>query len=114
MKKTDGWTGFTLHFTNLKSGQPSKDNQLLLTAILADGINLGLTKMSESCTGVIYAPLDRQQASHIRDETYSAALVELVNTQHAHPFGAHWGTAPHLPRTGSASVPEAMPIPPGM
>lgn len=91
LMEVDGWTGFTRHFTNLKSGQPSKDKQLLLTAILADGINLGLTKMSESCTGVTYAQLDRHQASYIRDETYSAALAELVNTQHAHPFGAHWG-----------------------
>ncbi|MFQ4150209.1 Tn3 family transposase [Arthrobacter sp. LAPM80] len=91
LMEVDGWTGFTRHFTNLKSGQPSKDKQLLLTAILADGINLGLTKMSESCTGVTYAQLDRQQASHIRDETYSAALAELVNTQHAHSFAAHWG-----------------------
>lgn len=91
LMEVDGWTGFTRHFTNLKSGQPSKDKQLLLTAILADGINLGLTKMSESCTGVTYAQLDRQQASHIRDETYSAALAELVNAQHAHPFGTHWG-----------------------
>jgi TnpA family transposase len=91
LMEVDGWTGFTRHFTNLKSGQPSKDKQLLLTAILADGINLGLTKMSESCTGVTYAQLDRHQASYIRDETYSAALAELVNTQHGHPFGAHWG-----------------------
>ncbi|MGY2747585.1 Tn3 family transposase [Arthrobacter sp. UYCu723] len=91
LMEVDGWTGFTRHFTNLKSGQPSKDKQLLLTAILADGINLGLTKMSESCTGVTYAQLDRQQASHIRDETYSAALAELVNAQHTHPFAAHWG-----------------------
>ncbi|RAX48213.1 Tn3 family transposase [Arthrobacter sp. AQ5-05] len=91
LMEVDGWTGFTRHFTNLKSGQPSKDKQLLLTAILADGINLGLTKMSESCTGVTYAQLDRHQASHIRDETYSAALAELVNTQHGHPFAGHWG-----------------------
>ncbi len=88
--EVDGWTGFTRHFTNLKSGQPSKDKQLLFTAILVDGINLGPTKMSESCTGLTYVQLDRQQASHIRDETYSAALAELVNAQHAHPFAAQW------------------------
>lgn len=35
LMEVDGWTGFTRHFTNLKSGQPSKDKQLLLTAILA-------------------------------------------------------------------------------
>lgn len=91
LMEVDGWTGFTRHFTNLKSGQPSKDKQLVLTAILADGINLGLMKMAESCTGVSYAQLDRHQASYIRDETYSAALAELVNTQHRHPFAAHWG-----------------------
>ena len=36
LMEVDGWTGFTRHFTNLKSGHPSKDKQLLLTAILAD------------------------------------------------------------------------------
>lgn len=91
LMEVDSWTGFTRHFTSLKSGQPSKDRQLLLTAILADGINLGLTKMAESCTGVTYAQLDRHQASYVRDETYSAALAELVNTQHGHPFAAQWG-----------------------
>jgi TnpA family transposase len=91
LMEVDSWTGFTRHFTSLKSGQPSKDRQLLLTAILADGINLGLTKMAESCTGVSYAQLDRHQASYIRDETYSVALADLVNTQHGHPFAAQWG-----------------------
>lgn len=89
--EVDSWTGFTNHFTSLKTGQPSKDKQLLLTAILADGINLGLTKMAESCTGVTYAQLDRHQASYIRDETYSAALAQLVNAQHGHPFASQWG-----------------------
>lgn len=91
LMEVDTWTGFTNHFTSLKTGHPSKDKQLLLTAILADGINLGLTKMAESCTGVTYAQLDRHQAAYIRDETYSAALAELVNTQHGHPFAAQWG-----------------------
>lgn len=57
--KADCWTDFTRHFTNFNSDQPSKDKQLLLTALLADGINLGPTKMSESCTGVAYGQLDR-------------------------------------------------------
>jgi TnpA family transposase len=91
LMEVDAWTGFSRHFTNLKTGQPSKDQQLLLTAILADGINLGLTKMSEACPGVSYAKLDRHQAAHIREETYSAALAEIVNTQHRHPFAVHWG-----------------------
>jgi len=64
---------------------------LLLTTILADGINLGLSKMAESCPGTTHARLSWLQAWHIRDETYGAALAELVNTQLRQPLAAHWG-----------------------
>lgn len=63
----------------------------MLTTILADAINLGLTKMAESCPGTTYAKLAWLQAWHIRDETYGAALAELVNAQFRHPFAEHWG-----------------------
>ena len=89
--EVDEWTGFTRHFTHLKSGDLAKDKHLLLTTILADAINLGLTKMAESCPGTTYAKLAWLQAWHVRDETYSAALAELVNAQFRHPFAGHWG-----------------------
>ena len=89
--EVDGWTGFTRHFTHLKSGDPAADKRLLLTAILADAINLGLTKMAESCPGTSYAKLAWLQAWHIRDETYSSALAELVNEQSQQAFAAWWG-----------------------
>ncbi len=89
--EVDEWTGFTRHFTHLKSGDLAKDKNLLLTTILADAINLGLTKMAESCPGMTYAKLAWLQAWHTRDETYSTALAELVNTQFRHPFAEHWG-----------------------
>ena len=38
-----------------------------------------------------YAKLSWLQAWHIRDETYSAALAELVNAQFRHPFAGQWG-----------------------
>jgi TnpA family transposase len=60
-------------------------------AALADAINLGLTKMAESCPSTTYAKLSWLQAWHIRDETYSAALAELVNAQFRHPFAVWWG-----------------------
>ncbi len=87
----DDWTGFTRHFVHLKDGEPPKDKTLLLSAILADAINLGLTKMAESCPGTTYAKLSWLQAWHVRDETYSAALAELVNAQFRHAFAEHWG-----------------------
>lgn len=91
LMEVDEWTGFTRHFTHIKSGDVAKDKSLLLTTILADGINLGLTKMAESCPGMTYAKLSWLQAWHIRDETYSAALSELVNTQLSQPFAENWG-----------------------
>ena len=89
--RVDEWTAFTRHFTHLKSGDLAKDKSLLLTTILADAINLSLTKMADSCPGTTYAKLAWLQAWHIRDETYGSALAELVNAQFRHPFAGHWG-----------------------
>jgi hypothetical protein len=75
----------------LKTSDTAKDKTLLLTTILADAINLGLTKMAESCPGTTYAKLSWLQAWHIRDETYSTALAELVNAQFRQPFAGNWG-----------------------
>lgn len=87
----DDWTRFTRPFVNLRLGDPTKERTLLLSAILADGINLGLTKMAESSPGTTYAKLSWLQAWYIRDKTYTSALAELVNTQLANPFARHWG-----------------------
>jgi TnpA family transposase len=89
--EVDRWTHFTRHFSHLKTDEPSKDPALLLTAILADAINLGLVKMAEACPGTSLAKLSWLVAWHIRDETYRKALAELVNFQHQIPFAAHWG-----------------------
>ena len=88
--EVDRWTHFTRHFSHLKTDEPSKDPALLLTAILADAINLGLVKMAEACPGTSLAKLSWLVAWHIRDETYRKALAELVNFQHQIPFAAHW------------------------
>lgn len=92
LDEVDGWTGFTRHFTHLKNNHVRpKNRKLLLTTILADGINLGLTKMAESCPGTTKSSLEGIQAWYIRDETYSAALAELVNAQKKRPLAAFWG-----------------------
>lgn len=64
---------------HLKSGAQVPERTLLLSAILADAINLGLTKMAESSPGGNYSKLSWLQAWHIRDETYSSGLADLVN-----------------------------------
>lgn len=92
LMEVDRWTGFTLHFTHLRNGSLVKDRALLMTVILSDAINLGLTKMAAACPGTTFSKLDTARAWYVRDETYSKALAELVNYQHNLPFAAHWGT----------------------
>ena len=89
--EVDEWTDFTRNFTHIKSGDPVKDKTLLLTVILADAVNLGLDKMAQSCPGTTYDRLAGLQAWHIRDETYTAAMADLVNTQFRQPFAGNWG-----------------------
>ena len=89
--EVDKWTGFTSRFKHLKSGEDVDNQHMLLTTILADAINLGLDKMAESCPDVTYEKLTWLQTWYIRDETYSAALAELVNAQLQQPFSAWWG-----------------------
>jgi TnpA family transposase len=86
-----GWVDITQQFTHLKTGEPSKDRKLLLTALLADAFNLGLEKMAQACPGISAARLAYHVAWHVRTETYSKALAELVNFHHKLPFSAHWG-----------------------
>lgn len=81
LMEVDSWTKFTDYFTHMKSGATASNKTLLMTTILSDAINLGLRKMAESTPGTTYAKLSWLQAWHIRDETYSGALSELVNAQ---------------------------------
>src|SRR5580704_12455961 len=76
---------------SFKDQRTGKDRALLLTAILADAINLGLVKMAEACPSKSLAKPTWLVAWHIRDETYRTALAELVNFQHRIPFAVHWG-----------------------
>jgi TnpA family transposase len=89
--EVDSWTDLSQHFRHLRTGDVVKDRALLLTAILSDGINLGLSKMADACPGTSLSKLNWVADWHIRDETYSKALAEVVNHHHRLPFAAYWG-----------------------
>jgi TnpA family transposase len=91
LMEVDRWTGFTRRFVHLKTDEPAKDPALMLTALLADATNLGLGKMAESSPGISLARLSWLVAWHIRDETYSKGLAEIVNHHHRNPFASRWG-----------------------
>lgn len=89
--EVDDWTGFTRHFTHLRSGERAGDRTALLTAVLADALNLGLGKMAEACPATSYARLTWLHEWYVRDETYTVALAALTNAQTRAPFAVHWG-----------------------
>lgn len=63
----------------------------MLSALLADGINLGLTRMADATQGMSFERLAWVADWYIRDETYSKALAEVVNFHAQIPFAAYWG-----------------------
>ncbi|WP_341824578.1 Tn3 family transposase, partial [Escherichia coli] len=64
------------HFRD-RISSPATNPVSVIRSQRPDAINLGLTKMAESCPGTTYAKLAWLQAWHTRDETYSTALAEL-------------------------------------
>jgi TnpA family transposase len=89
--EVDTWTGFADCFTHQRSGRPAEDRSAMLTAILADGINLGLTRMADACRGVTMRQLAWVHDWHVREETYATALARIIDYHRAMPMAALWG-----------------------
>ena len=85
------WTGFADRFSHLRTGAPPDDARALMTAVLADATNLGLTRMARSSGAFSHSRLFWVAEWHVRDETYQAALACLVDAIHAQPFSKIWG-----------------------
>jgi len=63
----------------------------LLTVILADGINLGLTRMAETCQGATLRQLAHLHDWHISEADYGEALGRLIDVHRTVPLSALWG-----------------------
>jgi Tn3 transposase DDE domain len=99
--EVDNWTGFLRPFTHLTSGDaPVGDEKLVLVAALMGmGMNLGLSKMEQSCP-YSYRQLSWSVDWHIREETLLASLACLDNFVLGAPLSRSWGDgstscAPH-------------------
>jgi TnpA family transposase len=93
LAEVDRWTGFSGAFTHLHSGAPNEDRRIVLTAVLADATNLGLTRMAEACSVASYRQLAWTAAWYLREETYRRALAILVNAEQRQPLAALFGAA---------------------
>ncbi|GGN45378.1 Tn3 family transposase [Deinococcus daejeonensis] len=93
VQQVAAWTGCADCFTDLRSGSTVEKRHHLLTALLAEGLNLGMTKMAEAVTDpdITARRLMYLGDWYLRDETYKAALAEVVNFQNTQPLAAYWG-----------------------
>ncbi len=87
------WTRFSDCFTHLRTGEIAPDSRVLMAGLLAEGLNLGLTRMAEACSIASLGQLAWTSDWHIRDETYASALRCLVNQQEREPFAATFGSS---------------------
>jgi hypothetical protein len=85
--EVDARTGFSKAFT----GRTADNKLAFLTAILADGVNLGLTRMADVSPGITMRQLDWAHDWHIPEEGYTAAYAILVNAQRQLSLASLWG-----------------------
>ena len=91
LMEVDGWISFSDCFSHQRSGRSTDDRASLLTVILADGINLGITRMADACRGVSIRQLAWVHDWHVREETYAAALARIIDAHRALPLASAWG-----------------------
>lgn len=89
--EVDHLIGFTEAFTDIRTGVPCRDQIGLLTVLLSDGVNLGLTKMAAASNGHSYWELLRIAKWHIQEDAYDRALAMIVEAQSELPMARYWG-----------------------
>lgn len=65
----------------------------MLTGVLAEATNLGLSRMADACSVASLRKLAWTAGWHLREDTYRSALAMLVNVQHSQPLAALFGAA---------------------
>ncbi|AWK88574.1 Tn3 family transposase [Azospirillum thermophilum] len=115
LDEVDAWTGAADCFTHLRTGLPAGDRRVVLTAVLADATNLGLTRMAEACSVASYRQLAWTAGWHVSEDAYGRALARIVAAQQAQPLAAHFGAGTasssdgqHFPLGGRGEVTGAV------
>lgn len=83
--------GFTDAFTHLRTGAPCRDRIGLLNVILAEGLNLGLSKMANATRSHDFFQLSRLSRWHVESEALDHALEMVIEEQAQLPMAKYWG-----------------------
>ena len=91
LQEVDDDIGFTEAFTHLRTGVPCKDRIGLLNVLLAEGLNLGLSKMAEATSSHDYFQLSRLSRWHVESDAINRALAKVIEAQTNLPMAQFWG-----------------------
>ena len=91
LPEVDAATGFTDAFTHLRTGAPCKDRIGLLNVLLAEGLNLGLSKMAEASNTHDFFQLSRLSRWHIESAAINRALAMVIEAQAQLPMASYCG-----------------------
>ena len=83
--------GFTEAFSHLRTGVPCTDRVGLLNVLLAEGLNLGLSKMAGATNSHDYFQLSRLSRWHVESEAMVRALAMVIEGQSSLPMARFWG-----------------------
>ena len=89
--EVDAEVGFTEAFTHLRTGAPCKDRIGLLNVLLAEGLNLGLSKMAGATNTHDCFQLSRLSRWHVESEAMARALAIVIEGQSNLPMARFWG-----------------------
>ena len=110
LMEVDSWTHFSQWFTHLYSHERPADPMAILTVILSDATNIGLTKMAEATPGYSYYRLSSTADWYVREENYAKALAESSRSSircRSQPTGAREPLL--LPTVGPSRFPAVAP-----
>ncbi len=91
MQEVDTDIGFTESFVSAQTGAPCKDQIGMLTVLLAEGLNLGLSKVAEATNTHDYFQLSRLSRWHVESDAINQALAMVIDAQSRLPMAKFWG-----------------------
>jgi TnpA family transposase len=89
--EADDDIGFTEAFNHLRTGAPCTDRVGLLNVLLAEGLNLGLSKMADATNTHDYLQLSRLSRWHVESDGIQRALAMVIEAQSNLPMAGVWG-----------------------